>query len=113
MVFQNAYDDLKKTYGNIGDYVFVGMIVDPYYYDDEWHDEDYIEFHFHNKVEDSLYTVIIPCSKCYATRVHDISHSPCKETTWYSFGICDDGYSKVNFDYWMQMAALGGYSEGE
>lgn len=113
MVFQRVYDNLRTLDGSIGDYIFVGMIADPYYFDDEWHNEDYVEFHFRNKVNNSLRTVIIPCSKYYATKVHDITHNPCKETTWYSFGICDDGYSKVNFDYWMQIGALGGYSEGE
>ena len=113
MVLQRAYDTLRTLDGSIGDYIFVGMSVDPYYYDDEWHNEDYIEFHFHNKVNDALRTVIVPCSNHTARAVNWISNCPCKESTWNTFGICDDGYSKVNFDYWMQMGALEGYSEGE
>lgn len=113
MILQKAYDDLKKLYGDIGDYVFVGLIVDPYPEDDEWHEEDYIEFHFHNKIEDSLYTVIIPCRKRHAKKIFGVSDNICKESTWRTFGICDDGYSKVNFDYWMQVGGLDGYREGE
>ena len=114
-IFQRAYDTLRTLDGSIGDYVFVGMIVNPYPEDDEWHeeDEDYIEFYFHNKVNDGLRTVIIPCSKNYARKLKWVSDCICKESTWYSFGICDDGYSKVNFDYWMQMGAFEGYTEGE
>lgn len=119
-LFQRAYDELKEFYcriidGSIGDYIFVGMVVDPYPEDDELHeeDEDYIEFHFHNKVHDCLATVIVPCTKAHAARINHLTNSPCKESTWESLGICDDGYSKVNFDYYIQIGALGGYTEGE
>lgn len=115
-IFQRAYDMLKKLHGDIGDYIFVGMEVDPYCHDDEWHeeDEDYIEFYFHNKNWDvDLNCIIVPCTKEHAARINRLTNSPCKESTWESFGICDDGYSKVNFDYYIQIGALGGYTEGE
>lgn len=114
MIFQRAYDMLKILDDAIGAYTFVGMIVDPYPVDDmHEEDEDYIEFVFRNNFKDYVSTVMIPCTKGCAARINHLSNSPCKESTWYSFGICDDGYSKVNFDYWMQIGALEGYSEGE
>lgn len=115
MVFQKAYDILKEIDGNIGDFMFVDMIADPFPLDDLWHeeDDDYIEFHFYNMIEDYLKTIIIPCTKSFAMEIILSSDCPCEESTWESFGICDDGYSEVSFDYWMQIGEHGGYSEGE
>lgn len=114
-IFQRAYDELRTLDGSIGDYIFVGMVVDPYPEEDEWHeeDEDYIELHFHNLRSRLIKAIILPCTKTFAREVRLSSGSPCVDSTWGSLGICDEGCSKVNFDYWMQIGELGGYSEGE
>lgn len=113
-IFQKAYDILKILDDGIESYVFDDMIVDPYPVDDEWHeeDEDYIEFDFRNIIHNYVSAVMIPCTKTFARQVHSESNDPCKESTWQIFGICDDSYSEVNFDYYMQIGGLG-YSEGE